>query len=448
MQTGQPLTTRVVETSRRRFHQFLENDASGGVLLIMCTIIALLWANSDFYHSYEHLLHTEISFKVGSFELSMGLLHWVNDGLMAVFFFVIGLEIKREIVSGELSTWKKASLPVLGAVGGMAFPALIFVALTHGEPGLQGWGVPTATDIAFSLGILNLLGKRVPLPLKIFLVALAIVDDLGAIMVIAAFYSSNLQLHYLVQAFSLLSFSMLMNWMKVRVPWIFIVVGVFVWLFFLQSGIHASIAGVLVALTIPIRRKQKIRKFNNIINGLSLERSGATAYTLPDAEMHKLDYLKKEMRDVQSPAQRLEHMLHNAINYFIMPVFALVNAGVHLDGDGLGSYAYIGINIAMGLFFGKAIGISLVSYIGCKLKLAELPTGVKYSQLFAVAILGGLGFTMSLFISNLAFTDTAMLNSAKIGVLGGSAIAGFIGYIVLSKLLPKDKTGVMSVEYD
>jgi NhaA family Na+:H+ antiporter len=448
MQTEQPLSSGIVGASRRRFHQFLENDASGGVLLILCTIIALMWANSDFYHSYEHLLHSEISFKLGSFELGMGLLHWVNDGLMAVFFFVVGLEIKREIVAGELSTWKKASLPALGAIGGMVLPALIFVAFTFGKEGMQGWGVPTATDIAFSLGILNLLGKRVPLPLKIFLVALAIVDDLGAIMIIGIFYSSNLQLEYLIQAFALLSFAMLMNWMRVRKPWVYVVVGLLVWYFFLQSGIHASIAGVLVAFTIPIKRKQKIRKFNEIIKGIEINRSASTPYTLPDHEIHRLDYLKKEMRDVQSPLQRLEHMLHGTINYFIMPIFALVNAGIHLNNEGLGPYTYVGINIALALFFGKTVGISLVSYLGCKFKLAELPTGVKFSQLFAVAILGGLGFTMSLFISNLAFTDAAMLNSAKIGVLGGSATAGFLGYIILSKILPKDKTGVMSVDYD
>jgi NhaA family Na+:H+ antiporter len=448
MQTELPTSTNVLDISRRRFHQFLENDASGGVLLILSTIIALLWANSSFNQSYEHLLHTDISFKFGSFQMGMGLLHWVNDGLMAVFFFVIGLEIKREIVAGELSTWKKASLPALGAIGGMALPAIIFVLFTLGKDGMQGWGVPTATDIAFSLGILNLLGKRVPLPLKIFLVALAIVDDLGAIMIIGIFYSSNLQLEYLVQAFALLSFALLMNWMKVRKPWVFVVVGLLVWYFFLQSGIHASIAGVLVAFTIPIRRKMKVRKFNEILKGMEINRSGCTPYTLTDHEMHRLDYLKKEMRDVQSPLQRLEHMLHKTINYLIMPVFALVNAGVYMGGEGMGPYTYIGINIALALFFGKTIGISLVAYLGVKLKLAELPSGVKFSQLFAVAILGGLGFTMSLFISNLAFTDAAMLSSAKIGVLTGSATAGFIGYIVLSKILPKDKTGVMSVDYD
>lgn len=436
----QSATSRRVRLNRRMFHQFLESDASGGILLIICTIIALMWANSAFHESYEHLWHTEFAIRFGEFELGMHLLHWVNDALMAIFFFVVGLEIKREIVAGELSSKKKAALPALGAIGGMLLPAALFVGLTYGKAGVDGWGIPMATDIAFSLGILNLLGKRVPLPLKVFLVALAIVDDLGAIMVIAMFYTSNLQLEYLFQALALISLLLVFNWTGLRKPPIYVAIGIVVWYFFLKSGIHATIAGVLVAFTIPIKRKERISKFNEIVSGFGLNAEGATEHTLPDAEIHKLDYLHKQIRDVQSPVQRIEHLLHNMVNYFIMPVFALANAGVHLTGGGSGAdLTYLSVNVALALIVGKTVGITLLAMIGVKMKFAELPLGVKPIQLMAVAILGGLGFTMSLFVSNLAYYDMAMLNAAKVGVLAGSLFAGIAGYLLLSKLFPAEK---------
>ena len=432
-------SNRVIQASRRRFHQFLENDASGGILLIVHTIIALLWANSAFHYSYEHLWHTEIALKIGSFEVGMHLLHWVNDGLMAIFFFVVGLEIKREVIAGELSSMRKAALPALGALGGMVLPALVFSALTFGKDGSQGWGIPMATDIAFSLGILSLLGKRVPLSLKVFLVALAIVDDLGAIMVIAIFYSSNLQLEYLIQALALISLLLIINWMKVRKPWVYVVIGTIVWYFFLKSGIHATIAGVLVAFTVPVRRNLMTNEFNDHVDKFNLCDDCATSYTLPDQEIHKLDNLKRQIKMVQSPAQRIEHMLHKLVNYFIMPAFALGNAGVVLDGSNMGPYGYLSLSVALALFVGKALGITLLSWGGVKLGLAELPQNIKWSHMFGVAILGGLGFTMSLFISNLAYFDLSMLNAAKLGVLGGSLVAGVVGYLLLSKILPRPK---------
>ena len=424
---------------RARFHQFLEADASGGVLLILCTFAALLWANSPFQDAYEHLLHSEIAIQVGSFHFEMHLLHWVNDVLMAVFFFVVGLEIKREIIAGELSSFKKAIFPALGAIGGMIVPAALFVIFAAGRPGAQGWGIPMATDIAFSLGILSLLGKRVPLPLKVFLVALAIVDDLGAIGVIALFYTSNLAVGYLYYALAILAVMFVLNRSRVYKIYLYVILGIVVWYFFYLSGIHATIAGVLVAFTIPIRRELDEGIFNKTLPKISIDSSLTTPYTISDSDMHKIDHLRKNAKRVLSPVQFLEHKLHKVVNFFIMPIFALANAGVHLSsGSSTGvDYDYISLSVGLALLLGKTFGILSVAWLGVKLKIAELPNGIKWNQMFGLAMLGGLGFTMSLFISNLAYMDVAMLSAAKIGVLVGSTLAGVLGYCYLKVALPK-----------
>ncbi|QZT37767.1 Na+/H+ antiporter NhaA [Halosquirtibacter xylanolyticus] len=426
---------------RARFHQFLEADASGGVLLIICTFAALLWANSPFQDAYEHLLHSEIAIHIGSFHFEMHLLHWVNDVLMAIFFFVVGLEIKREIIAGELSSFKKAVFPALGAVGGMLFPAVLFVLLAGGRAGSQGWGIPMATDIAFSLGILSLLGKRVPLPLKVFLVALAIVDDLGAIVVIALFYTSNLAVGYLYYALAILAVMFVLNRKGVYKIYPYVILGIVVWYFFYLSGIHATIAGVLVAFTIPIRRELDEKVFNKTLTKISIDPSLATPYTISDSDIHKIDHLRKNAKRVLSPVQYLEHKLHKLVNFFIMPVFAIANAGVHLSSGNTGGedYSYISMCVGLSLLLGKTLGIVGIAWIGVKLKIAELPSGIKWKQMFGVAMLGGLGFTMSLFISNLAYMDVAMLSAAKIGVLIGSTIAGVLGYCYLKITLPEGK---------
>ncbi|QZE15585.1 Na+/H+ antiporter NhaA [Halosquirtibacter laminarini] len=424
---------------RARFHQFLEADASGGVLLIVCTFAALLWANSPFKEAYEHLLHSEIAFHIGSFHFEMHLLHWVNDVLMAIFFFVVGLEIKREIIAGELSSLKKAVLPALGAVGGMLLPAVFFVMMAAGRPGAQGWGIPMATDIAFSLGILSLLGKRVPLPLKVFLVALAIVDDLGAIVVIALFYTSNLAVGYLYYALAILAVMFVMNRQKVYKIYPYVILGIIVWYFFYLSGIHATIAGVLVAFTIPIRRELDEKIFNKTLKKISIDSEHVTDYTISDEDIHKIDHLRKNAKRVLSPVQYLEHKLHKVVNFFIMPVFAVANAGVDLSsGGGSGEdYSYISLCVGLSLLLGKTFGIVGVAWLGVKLKIAELPKSIKWKHMFGVAMLGGLGFTMSLFISNLAYMDVAMLSAAKVGVLVGSTVSGILGYFYLKLTLPK-----------
>ncbi len=423
----------------KQFHQFMESNIAAGVVLIVATIISLLWANSIFSESYHNLWHTELAVRIGSTELSMHLSHWVNDALMALFFFAVGLEIKREVIAGELSSPRKAALPAFGALGGMLLPAVIFLILNGDQPGANGWGIPMATDIAFSLGILNLLGNRVPVSLKIFLVALAIVDDLGAILVIAVFYSSNLHLQYLIEAGSLLSLLILLNWLNVRLLWVYFVVGALVWFFFLQSGIHATIAGVLVAMSIPIKRGKPITEFNEKILNFRIKESGSTPYTLTDKTIRKLDKLERHVIELQSPLQRIEHMMHKSINFFIMPVFALANAGVHLSGSGVEPFTYIGFNVAIALLIGKTLGITLLVWLSLKLKLTELPDKLKIIHFFGVAILGGIGFTMSLFISNLAYTEPLMLDAAKLGVLTGSFFASIIGYVFLAYLLPRNE---------
>lgn len=413
----------------------METEASGGLLLIVATVIALICVNSSMKDTYEHFWHAIAGFSIGSFTLEMSLTHWINDALMAIFFFVVGLEIKREIISGELSSLKKATLPAIGALGGMVVPALIYVAITYGKEGVAGWGIPMATDIAFSLGILSLLGKRVPVSLKIFLVALAIVDDLGAILVIALFYTSSLQFSYLFIGIAILFILFLLNWKRVKNPWVYGILGTIVWYYFYMSGIHATIAGVLVAFAIPIRRNMSVSEFNKKLSNVKLIKEEADSFTLSDSDIHKLDKVKKDIISVKSSVQTLEHSLHKFVNYMIIPLFALANAGVYIESDGLGDHGYISNAVMSGLFFGKSIGITLFAWLGVKLKIAELPSGVYWKNIFGVAILGGLGFTMSIFITNLAFTEHDMLTPAKIGVLGGSMLSGLIGFIFLNNTL-------------
>lgn len=431
------------ERISRGIIETLKSSALGGIILILFTIIALVWANSDLKESYHHLWHLPIGFEFGNFHFEMHLLHWINDGLMAIFFYMVGLEIKREILEGELSSRKKATLPALGAVGGMLLPALIFTAINAGfgtPEAASGWGVPMATDIAFSLGVISLLGKRVPLALKVFLVALAIVDDLGAIVVIALFYTSDLNFNYLITGFSLLALLWILNLMKFsKIPVIHIV-GLVVWYCFLKSGVHATIAGVLLAFLTPIRRELDISEIHKNITGMDLGDDSNSRHTMTH---HHLDYLRKlriQIKRVQSPVQRLEHDLHNTVNFFIMPVFALANAGVTFSG-GTSAFSAVTIAITLGLFLGKSFGITLLSWIGVKIGLAELPAGTKWKNLFGVAVLGGLGFTMAIFVANLAFNNPLLLDQAKIGIFVGSIVSGVIGFYLLKIMfpaLPKD----------
>lgn len=422
--------------------EFLHQQASGGILLIIATVIALAWANSPFAESYHHLWHTYVKIDIGGVGLNYSLHHWINDGLMVIFFFVVGLEIKRELLVGELSSAKKAALPIAAALGGMIFPALIYTIFNLGSESASGWGIPMATDIAFVVGILALLGNRVPLSLKIFILALAIVDDLGAVLVIAIFYTSNISLTSLMIAGGLIILLIAMNRLGVRNLLVYTLVGVALWLAFLKSGVHATVAGVLLAFTIPVSSRINTKKFKSETENLIKEFDNAGEHgedVLTNSErLSIVDKIENNCEKILTPLQRFEHGLHPWVSFFIMPVFALANAGVTI-GSGLTSALIhpVSIGIILGLFLGKQIGIFGFSYLAVKLKLASEPEGVSWKKIYAAAILAGIGFTMSLFIANLAFTSPELLDTAKVGILSGSLISGIVGFIILKSALSK-----------
>jgi NhaA family Na+:H+ antiporter len=422
--------------------EFLHQEASGGILLIIATVIALAWANSPFAESYHHLWHTYLSIDLGGIGLKYSLHHWINDGLMVIFFFVVGLEIKRELLVGELSSVKKAALPIAAALGGMIFPALIYTIFNLGTEGASGWGIPMATDIAFVVGILALLGKRVPLALKIFILALAIVDDLGAVLVIAIFYTSNISFTSLLIGGGFLVLLIAMNRMRVRNLLIYTLVGVGLWLAFLKSGVHATVAGVLLAFTIPVSSRINTKKFKNETESLLKDFDNAGEHgdnVLTNSDrLSIIDQIENNCEKILTPLQRFEHGLHPWVSFFIMPVFALANAGVTI-GSGLTSALThpVSIGIILGLFLGKQIGIFSFSYLAVKLKLASEPEGVSWKKIYAASVLAGIGFTMSLFIANLAFNSPELLNISKVGILAGSLLSGVVGFIILKSALSK-----------
>ncbi len=422
--------------------EFLHQEASGGILLIIATVIALAWANSSFADSYHHLWHTYVKIDVGGVGLNYSLHHWINDGLMVIFFFVVGLEIKRELLVGELSSVKKAALPIAAALGGMIFPALIYTLFNLGSESASGWGIPMATDIAFVVGILALLGNRVPLALKIFILALAIVDDLGAVLVIAIFYTSNISLTSLMIAGGLIVLLIAMNRLGIRNLLVYTFVGIALWLAFLKSGVHATVAGVLLAFTIPVSSRINTMKFKKETESLIKEFDNAGEHgedVLTNSErLSIVDQIENNCEKILTPLQRFEHGLHPWVSFFIMPVFALANAGVAVS-DELGSALThpVSIGIVLGLFLGKQIGIFSFSYIAVKLKLASEPEGVSWKKIYAASVLAGIGFTMSLFIANLAFNSPELLNISKVGILAGSLLSGIVGFIILKSALGK-----------
>lgn len=372
----------------------LKSDISPGILLVAAAALALVLDNSSLAWLYDSLLRTPVIVQIGTFAIDKPLLLWVNDGLMAVFFFLIGLEIKRELIEGRLSHWRTASLPAIAAVGGMAVPALIYVALNYDDPArLSGWAIPAATDIAFALGILALLGRRVPAEIKIFLLALAILDDLGAILIIALFYTTQLSLISLVAAGIGLATLLTLNLRGITRIAPYIVVGVFMWVFVLKSGVHATLAGVAIALTIPLRSR----------NG-----------------------------QARSPLVELEHALHPWVAFLIMPAFAFANAGVPLSGLSFTDLMEpVPLGIAAGLFVGKQLGVFAFAWAGVRIGLARLPQGVTWAQLYGAGLLAGIGFTMSLFIGTLAFADPQQATAVRLGVLIGSTLSAVSGYLML-----------------
>ena len=419
----------------RPFQTFFQLESASGILLLAAAVFALLWANSPFAESYFELWNTKVTVAVGGFEIAKPLLLWINDGLMAIFFFVVGLEIKREILVGELASPKKAALSVMAAIGGMLVPAGIFALVNAGGPGIAGWGIPMATDIAFALGVLALLGSRVPVALKVFVTAVAIVDDLGAVLVIAAFYTAKLSLGMLGLGAVFLVALTLLNLAGVRRTWPYALLGVGLWVAFLKSGVHATIAGVLLALTIPARRLidapaflERARKY--LQEFADDVKPGRTAPTADQRDaLHSIEHAAEQLK---TPLTRLEHGLHPWVAFFIMPVFALANAGVALGG-GLGEAVAspVALGIVLGLFLGKQVGIFAFSWLAVRTGLAAMPAGVRWGQVWGVALLCGIGFTMSLFIAGLAFTDPGLLTAAKVGILAGSLVSGIAGALAL-----------------
>jgi NhaA family Na+:H+ antiporter len=419
------------------FGEFLQQEASSGILLLAATIIALVWANSLWKESYQALWANKLTIGYSGFELSKPLLLWINDGLMAVFFFVVGLEIKREVLIGELASLRKAVLPVAAALGGMVFPALIYAAFNRGGEGSAGWGIPMATDIAFALGVLALLGRRIPVSLKVFLTAVAVVDDLGAVLVIALFYTSQIAWTSLGIAALFLLLLVIANLLGVRSPLVYAILGIGLWVAFLRSGVHATVAGVLLAMTIPsqarIKRTELVRHSRTIIN--EFEKADKGADHLNSTQRAALQTLEELAQHAEAPLQRFEHNLHPWVAYAIMPIFALANAGVALGSGFLSAVASpISLGVILGLIIGKQVGITAFSWLVVRSGLADLPQGVSWQHIYGVSWLAGIGFTMSLFISSLAFGESAALEMAKAGILLASIIAGLAGFSLLRRI--------------
>jgi NhaA family Na+:H+ antiporter len=417
------------------FQKFVKVESISGILLFGSTILALILANSPLSDKFLSIW----SYKIGidtsfDFQLIKPMILWINDGLMAIFFFLIGLEIKRELLIGELNSFKKASFPLFAAIGGMVFPVILFLVLNRNPSTDHAWGIPMATDIAFSLAILGLLGSRVPLGLKVFLTAFAIVDDLGAVLVIALVYSSSIKWGMILIALGLLALLFYLSYRSIYSRYLTLGMGIVIWYLFLKAGIHPTIAGVLVAFTVPIRQRidlnTYIDKLCDIVANVQHAGDGK-APLLSKKQIEEIDNLEDWTEKVQSPLQHLEHKLHNWVAFLVMPVFALSNAGIPVSGNA-GLDASLAFPIVTGLVVGKLLGITLMSWVGVKLGVADLPEGVNFKQVIGIGLLAGVGFTMSIFVANLAFPEhPELLDSAKLGVLIGSLIAGLSGYLVL-----------------
>jgi NhaA family Na+:H+ antiporter len=380
--------------------QFLRTESSGGVLLIIAAILAMIVANSPFSELYLNFLHTEIQVRVANIDINKSFSHWINDGLMAVFFLLIGLEVKQELVEGALASRKKSLFPIIAAAGGMLAPALVYLSFNGVNPeAVKGWAIPAATDIAFALGVLSLLGKRVPLNLKIFLLALAIIDDLGVIIIIALFYTAEMSVLSLTLACACISVLWLMHRYNVMSLTPYLIVGALLWVAVLKSGVHATLAGVVIGFAIPMYRQDN----------------------------------KNDVENPHSPAKTLARWLHPWTKYYILPLFAFANAGVSLTNIQFSDMtSALPIGVALGLFIGKPLGIFSISWLAVKFKIATLPEGVNFKQIFAVSVLCGIGFTMSMFITSLAFTDPVMADLSRLGILMGSTLAAVVGYYLLA----------------
>jgi Na+:H+ antiporter, NhaA family len=426
------------------FRRFAEIQSAGGILLLAVTAVALVWANSPWSEGYHHLWETPITLGVGGWALRTTLHHVINDGLMAVFFFVVGLEIKREMLAGELASLRRAALPMVGALGGMVVPATLYAMLNVGGSGAPGWGVPMATDIAFALGVLALLGDRVPIGLKVFLAALAIVDDIGAVIVIAVFYSGGVAWGALGAAAAIVLLSAGANAAGFRRPWTYGALGLALWAAVLASGVHATVAGVLLAMTIPVRTRlnevafldRARRALDDFDAAAAVTATDPNVTVLSNVEHHAaVEELETLAEQAQPPLIRLEHALHGPVAYAIMPLFALANAGVSLSAGTVGdaSASPVTLGVILGLLIGKPLGITGFSWLAVRFGIAALPGGVTWRALAGAGVLGGIGFTMALFIAGLAFQGSVLLDAAKLGVLSASAVAGVAGWLLLRR---------------
>jgi len=425
--------------------EFIHRQTTSGILLMLCAVIALYIANSQWSGAYHHFLQLPFTIGLPEYQLSKSLHHWINDGLMAMFFFVIGLELKREILVGELADAKQAILPIVAAIGGMVVPVLIYLSINPTGHTVDGWGIPMATDIAFALGALALLGNRIPKSLLTFLVALAIVDDLGAVMVIALFYTDTINTQALILVAVMLSLLISLNLGGVRRPLPYILLGIILWVAMLKSGVHATLAGILLAFTIPMRPKYEPARFLAYINEIVGQIKQAYQKETNIIKNHELRSRVRSLENgvhlVQAPAQIMERTLHIPSAYFIIPIFSLANAGVPIDWSSLNSIVTnpVSIGITLGLVLGKLIGIAGFTWVAVKLGVTSLPQGINFKHIIGVALMGGIGFTMSIFIAELGFAQsTEDLLMAKTGILFASIIAGLSGFIWLYLVTKKN----------
>jgi len=422
----------------RPTQRFFRKEVASSVLLLAATAIALIWANSNISETYHSFWHTKISLVLGDLHISKTLVHWINDGLMALFFFIVGLEIKREILVGELSSPKKALLPVIAALGGMLVPGLIYIVFNFGSSNISGWGIPMATDIAFALGAVAIFGHRLPVGLRIFLAAFAIADDLGAVLIIAIFYTKEIVWFYVFACLLLIFCLALANLLWIRWTLIYAVLGLAIWFLTLGSGIHPTVAGVIVSLFVPARGRYDTDRFlQNVDNVMGKfeceEQSCGHSILLNQEHMHAVHALELACHDVETPLQRLMHALHPWVAFTILPFFAMSNTGLTFQGMIFSEMATnaASLGIFFGLVFGKPLGVMLFSYLAVKTGAASLPKNVKWSHILGGAMLGGIGFTMSLLISDLSFSTSQILNYAKMAILLASVLSAMIGITFL-----------------
>lgn len=439
MAVGDPTVRRRSQRVERMLgplRDFVNTKVSSGILLLLAALLALLWANSPWGSSYTDLWHSTLTIDVAGHGISMDVQHWINDGLMAIFFFVVGLEIKREVLVGELSSVRQALLPVTAAFGGAVLPAILYLLFNFGTDATHGWGVPMATDIAFALGVLALLGSRAPVGLKIFLTALAIADDIMAVLVIAVFYTSDLKPQYLLAGLSILGLLAFGNWLGFSRMTVYSIGGIALWFMFLESGVHATVAGVLLALVIPARTRINSAEFLEGARRSLDEFDRAAPHGASVLTNHRRQIAVHDLQHavdlVESPMQKFEHALHFWVAFLIIPLFGLANAGVSLGGNIDNALTSpIAIGIFVGLVVGKQLGITASAYLVCRAGVTRLPTGVSWRHIYGAGWLAGIGFTMSLFIADLGFTNSQDHDIAKIGILGASLVSGTVGWTLI-----------------